>query len=294
MSVTLPDQAQKLRELVSLEKSRARVISFTSGKGGVGKTNLSLSMALSLIAMKKKVALVDFDLGLANVNVFLNCPHRWNLSHYINSEKSLSEVLVKGPGGLLFLPGSNGLSKLADINEQERALLIKGLETLERQVDFIILDTGAGISTNVLSLAAAADDVVVVTTPEPTAILDAYSMIRSLSQVKKCGSLNVLVNQVQDRRDAIDVTDRICAAATKFLKTDVKKMGYVYYDKQVQQSVINRRPFLLDSPKCDAANCIQSMARYLARIPEPQEKSGGFFSKLFDSFFEKTSHRKAG
>jgi flagellar biosynthesis protein FlhG len=288
-----PDQAQRLRELVSTEK-RARVLSFTSGKGGVGKTNISLSMALSLIAMKKKVALLDFDLGLANVNVFLNCPHRYNLSHFISGEKDLSEVMVEGPGGLLFLPGANGLSELADMNPASQQKLLKGLESLEREVDFIILDTGAGISSNVLSLSAAAHDVIVITTPEPTAILDAYSMIRSLRDIPGCGRLNLLVNQVKERKDAIDVADRICGAAKKFLNHDVKKMGYVFYDRHVNESVINRRPFILDNPKCDASSCVEAMARYLAQIPEPEEESGGFFKRLFHVLFERLPARKAG
>jgi flagellar biosynthesis protein FlhG len=287
----MADQAQKLRDLVSVKRSRARVISFTSGKGGVGKTNLSVSLALALIALKKRVALVDFDLGLANTNVLLRCRHRWNLSHYLSGEKSLVDVLVMGPGGLLFLPGANGLSHLADLDDGKRQTLVQGLESLEKRVDYILVDTGAGISKNVLTFAAAADDVVVLTTPEPTAVLDAYSVVKNLSAFTERGNIHLIVNQVSHRKVAVDVADRFCQASEQFLDMDVQKMGYVLTDPQVGLSVLKRRPFILEAPRCPAAQCLETMARCLAKAPVQKVKTEGFFSRLMNQVFRKSFKR---
>ncbi len=295
----MADQAQKLRDLVSDEpardrpqtsRSRARVVSVTSGKGGVGKTNIAVALAIALTALKKKVALVDFDLGLANANVLLRTRHRWNLSHYLGGKRSLVDVVTLGPGGLLFLPGANGLAKLADINAFQRQKLLKGLKDLERRVDYVIVDTGAGLSKNVMTFAAAADDVVVVTTPEPTAVLDAYSVLRQLAVNEDRGALHLLVNQVPSRREAVSTADRLCQASEQFLDLHVEKLGYVLSDPQVPLSVSARRSFILDNPRSPASTCIESVARHFADIPETAtSRSRGFFERLVDGFIGKKS-----
>lgn len=291
----MTDQAQKLRDLVALGRpgGRARVLSVTSGKGGVGKTNVAVSLALALTALKCRVALVDFDLGLANANVLLRCKHRWNLSHYLKGDKSLVDVCVLGPGGLLFMPGANGLTDMADLDDAQRRRLISGLTQLERRVDWIIVDTGAGLSRNVLDVAAAADDVMIVTTPEPTAVLDAYSVIRSLSTRSERGHLRLIVNQAQSRRQAAETSERLGRAAEEFLDVDVDRMGYVLSDPQVVLSVSQRRSFILDNPRCPASVCIETMARSLTDAPT-RLREQGFFERLLASVPFLGEARRAG
>ncbi|MGE4159997.1 MAG: MinD/ParA family protein [Planctomycetota bacterium] len=276
--MTVQDQAQRLRELTA-SRPRGRVLSFTSGKGGVGKTNLSVAMALALTALKKRVALLDFDLGMANANVLLGCRHRWNLGHFARGEKSLVDTMVMGPGGLLFLPGANGLSELADMGFEQRETLLTGLESLEGKMDYIIVDTGAGISRNVLALAGSADDLVLVTTPEPTAILDAYGILKNLAVNPPKGTIHLLVNQVPGSQVAADVADRITSTASHFLDLEVGRLGYVLSDMQVPESVIRRRSFLIDNPRCAASRCVEVIARHINHSEAPP-KPEGFFRRL--------------
>ena len=211
---------------------RANVIAVTSGKGGVGKSNIAVNLAIEFASAGKDVVLLDADLGLANADVLCNIDLPCNLSHVIARKKELTEVLVDAPGGFRLIGGASGLARMADLSDGDRQRLVNSLADLEQQTDIIIIDTGAGISPNVLSFTRCADQVLVVTTPEPTAITDAYAVIKVISrQAAAAGEeipeaqVSLLVNQARSAAEAKVVQDRIAGVARQFLNVSVLDAG---------------------------------------------------------------------
>ncbi len=192
----LYDQAAQLRSLAR-SRPRASVIAITSGKGGVGKSNIAVNLAIKFAKAGKDVVLLDADLGLANADVLCNVDLAANLSHVIARKRELRDVLTLAPGGFRLIGGASGLARMADLSDDDRQRLVTALVELEEQTDVILIDTGAGISPNVLSFTRAADQVLVITTPEPTAITDAYAVIKVVSRESNDRRISLLVNQVQ-------------------------------------------------------------------------------------------------
>lgn len=276
------DQAAKLREMVRARTSRARVVAITSGKGGVGKTNMAIGYALACAQMGLKTVLVDVDLGLANVDILLDVHAKYNLAHVITGRKSVEDVLLKAPGGVWLLPGATGLSQLANLDKANQERLIKKLESLEQIADVLVIDTGAGISGNVVNFTLSADEVIVVTTPEPTAITDAYAMIKVLSRHEDLGEIKLLVNMADSRADAERVADSLAANCRRFLNIFVDKLGYIRRDPKVLAAVRRRKHFLLESPGCAASQCLRNvvMRSFGARSNSPRRQSVGFFHRV--------------
>jgi flagellar biosynthesis protein FlhG len=261
--------------------SRARIIAVTSGKGGVGKTNMAVNLSIALGRLGKRVVLLDADLGTANADLLCNLPaSACNLSHVIAGRRSLSETIVDAPGGFRMIPGASGLAQVAALEEYERARLVREMKHLEDDADILIVDTGAGVSPNVLSFAAGADQQLIVTTPEPTAIADAYAVIKSVHRLRPDGDYRLVVNMVRSKAEAMAVFERIDAVCRRFLSLHLWYAGYVLHDPAVGRAVRKRHPFLLDSPRCDASLCMQQVARKLDDHVQPV-KRGGFLSRLF-------------
>lgn len=280
--MTVLDQAAGLRQMARRLNPRAQIIAVTSGKGGVGKTNLSVNLAATLAGMKRRVILLDADLGLANADILCNVQPRYNLAHVVAGQRSISEVITPVPAGFSLVAGASGLAKMADLHESERRRIISELETLQDMADVVIVDTGAGIGRNVLSFTAAADQIVVVTTPEPTAITDAYAVLKVLVRCGTEGKISVIVNQAHSRDEAKAVHERIAHVARQFLKTDVAFGGYVLTDPAVGQAVRKRMPFVQAYPHSGAAQCMTAWANRMdhhAEIASGSAKSG-FFRRL--------------
>jgi flagellar biosynthesis protein FlhG len=278
------DQASKLRTLVRQDSGRAarraRVIAVTSGKGGVGKSNLSVSLSIAAASMGRDVVLIDCDLGLANVDVLLDLQVRYNLSHLLSGEVGLSEVLVPAPGGLRVLPGAAGVSQMADLTDVEQRILLEALETLVTSTELVILDTGAGISRRVVEFCLASGEVIVVTTPEPTAIADAYAMIKVLGQADPELQVWLVVNMANHRTEAEQILDRITLLTRRFMGLEVARGGHVLADPRVPHAVRRRLPFSLAYPSCHAAVCVSEVARNLG-FARPREGSGeGFLRRM--------------
>lgn len=262
------DQAHKLKQIkrqrqeIKKTTSNAKVYCITSGKGGVGKTNISVNLALTLQDLGKKVLLVDADLGLANIDVVAGIYPKYNLSHILNSGKLITDVLTKGPRGITILSGASGLCDMADIAQFELNILIKAFEAIAENYDILIIDTGAGISKNVLSFVKSADEVIVVTTPEPSSITDAYAMIKLIySKVEK---INIIVNRASRPKEADFTARKICNVAEKYLKANnIYYIGYILDDKTVSNSNMHQIPFYIKYPKSAATKCIKDICHRL-------------------------------
>ena len=270
----LVDQAQTLRKLMMSDNThRAKVVAVTSGKGGVGKTNIAVNLAIRLSEMGRKIILIDADLGTANADVLCNLAPGGNLAHVVAGRKTLSDALVPAPGGFNLIPGASGLAQMAALGEYERNQLIDQIQHLQTQADLIIIDTGAGVSPNVLSFALGADQILVVTTPEPTAVTDAYAAIKTARRQKENLDVSVLVNMVQGDEEGRQVFGRIESVCRKFLDMNIRYAGHVDADARVGLAVRRRRPFVLENPSCPASVCIGRLAHRMDRLAsEPREE----------------------
>ncbi len=271
----LLDQAQALRNLVmDTAVRRARTVAVTSGKGGVGKSNVAVNLAIRLTQMGRRVVLIDADLGTANIDVLCDLQPAATLAHVIAGRRTLNEAMIEAPGGFRLIPGASGLAQVAALSEFERARLLQMVHQLECDADLILIDTGAGVGPNVLSFASGTDEMLVVTTPEPTAITDAYAMIKTVARQRHGLDVRVLVNMVRDAPEGRAVYERIGAVSRKFLNLDLHYAGHMLADPRVGVAVRRRRPFMLDSPHCEAAMCIGQLAHRMDRTAAEPRGAG--------------------
>ena len=281
--MTVMDQASSLRAMAGRANRRAQTIAITSGKGGVGKTNLAVNLATVLAGMRRRVVLLDADLGLANADILCNVQPRFNLAHVVAGQRALAEVLTPVPAGFSLIPGASGLAKMADLSEADRKRIVTELDSVDESADALIIDTGAGIGRNVLSFTSTADHVVIVTTPEPTAITDAYAVMKVLVRCGTAGKISIMVNMVRNRDEALQVHERIASVARQFIKTDIAFSGYVVADAAVQQAVRKRAPFVVQYPHSAAAQCVHAWANRIDHhvdISAGPRTGQGFFARL--------------
>ncbi len=293
----MEEQAEDLRELlnggVAVPAStdneqgaggghKTRIIAITSGKGGVGKTNISVNMAIAYAQLGKKVILIDGDLGMANVNVLLNVVPQYNLMHVINKKKTMKEIILDTEFGIKFIAGANGFSKIANLSVEELEYFAKQFSALGN-ADIIIIDTGAGIANNVLQFVAAADEVYVVTTPEPTAITDAYGIIKIITTeiVDRPVNLKLLVNRVHSADEGKRISERIITIVGQFLGYKVDYIGFVYDDPIVQASVIRQKPFIFVNPTSKPSVCLKHIVGRIEKTDFSGNEGVSSFLKKF-------------
>ncbi|ORC34257.1 ATP-binding protein [Marispirochaeta aestuarii] len=282
----MTDQAEQLREIMRSKNGagnqKTRIIAVASGKGGVGKTNLSINIALAYARLGKKVIVMDADLGLANVNVVLGIIPKYNLYHLIRKQKNLQEILLDTNYGIQIIAGASGFSKIANLSDEEREHFIEELSGLS-EADVIVIDTSAGVSHNVLDFIAAADEALIVTTPEPTAITDAYGIIKIIAtEIDNMNlGLKLIVNRVKSVTEGKKVSERVISIAGQFLNLKVDYLGYVYDDPVVSSSVLKQKPFMVVDPNSKAAICVKHIVGRLEKV-EYREGSGigNFIRKL--------------
>jgi flagellar biosynthesis protein FlhG len=255
-------------------------IAVASGKGGVGKSNIALNLAILLSAGGGRVALVDADLGLANLDLLLDLKVAFNLSHVIAGKKSLQEIVLDLDCGVQFVPGANGFAQITQLSEFHRALLVDELSSLESDNDVIVVDCGAGVGPDVLHFATAADHALVITTPEPTAITDGYAVIKLLTRRGYEGNMSLLVNFVSSRQEGRATYNRVSAAARQFLGVRLFDGGYMLTDPKVREAVRWRQPFVLAYPKCPASRCLAAVANKLGITKSLLKSEIGFFRRL--------------
>ena len=281
------DQAAALRDMVSEKKDPQparikgmRSVAILSGKGGVGKSNLAVNLALALAEQDYRVVLLDADLGLANIDVLFGVIPKFNLSHVMRGEKELPDILFKVGERISIIPGGAGLRELADLDEANQSWIIDRMSVLGDNADVLILDTGAGMHKNVLAFSMASDKTILVTTTEPTAIKDAYSVLKSLFYASR-GEVDIglVVNMASDERDAQIAASRICDASRQFLDFDIPYLGCILWDQAVREAVMKRRPLLLEPGDSSASAHFRRLTR---RIFEPtlppleERESDGF------------------
>ena len=256
-------------------KKSVRAITVTSGKGGVGKSNLTLALALALTKLKKKVLIWDADLGLANIDVLLGLKTDATIHDLLNGTKNISEVIVTGPGGLRIMPAASGILELGELSEDQKQRLLSEFDDWEEDLDYLLIDTAAGIGGNVIYFNLAAQERIVVLTNEPTSITDAYALIKVLSTRYNQTNFHILPNQVTSSKEAKSVFNLISTVADTHLDVSLSYLGFVPKDDVVTRSVRAQTPFLLKYPESAAALAIMDMARCLVANPPEKLSSGG-------------------
>lgn len=261
---------------------RARVLAVSSGKGGVGKTNMAVNLSLALCKLGRQVILFDADLGLANADLLLGLQPRYNLTHFFQGGRGLADIMCEGPLGLKLIPTGSGIAQLADLGPQERERVLSHFALIEEDADYLVVDTGAGISRNVVSFAQAAEEVLVVTTPEPTARLDAYGLIKVLAQDGYNGRLRVVVNMAESAAEGEEVGRLMENLAGRFLNTHVELLGVVPRDRAVGGAVRAQKPFMLAQPDSPAGRAVMAMATSISHVhlARPPQGLRGFLERL--------------
>lgn len=268
------------------KKRNTRIIAIASGKGGVGKTNISLNLGLALQELGERVLLLDADLGMANVDILLGLIPRYNLSHVLKGRCKFTEALLEGPGGIDILPGTSGVEELVNISSLEVMRLLDASSQMEENYDIILLDVGAGIHQSVTNFIMASDEVIIVLTPEPTSIMDAYSLIKILANRKFKNNIGLLINQTSSRKEGNEVAARMKKVIKEYLDLDIKILGYIPYDTYVRQSVKEQTPFLIRYPKANAGEAIRDVASGMLNRVRENDSRGmkGFIFRLVGIF----------
>lgn len=273
------DQAATLREGSGGGRSERPilVVAVSSGKGGVGKTNSVVNLAVAIQQQGKKVLLLDADLGLGNIDVLLGLTPKCNLGDLLSGEKRLEEVLVDGPEGIKILPASSGVQELTELSTEDRLQLAQHLDSMDIDIDVMIIDTGAGISDNVLFFNVAAQEIVVVVSPEPTSLTDAYALMKVLFKKHGERRFNLLVNTAKTKKEGLEVYKKISLVAERFLNISVDYLGCVLYDENVPRAVVQQKAVMELYPHTKASRCFKEIAREIIALPSKGHnvKGGG-------------------
>lgn len=268
------DQAQNLRNIIkagSTKEVLSRVITITSGKGGVGKSNLAINLAISLGRLGKRVVVLDADFGLANIEIMLGIRPQHNLSDLMFRGKSLSEIITEGPENVSFISGGSGIREMTNLTKEQLINLSARLSELERRADVVIIDTGAGISGSVMEFVMSSAEVFLVATPEPTSITDAYALLKTLDRqpefTREHCRIKLIANKVENEKSGKELFEKLSVVADKFLNISLEYMGAVPIDNNINKAVMKQQPLSIAYPNSQATRAIEGIARM---ITDPQ------------------------
>ena len=259
-----------------------QVISISSGKGGVGKTNIVANLALALTRLGKRVLVLDADLGLANIDILLGLTPRYTIEHLLTGQKRLQDILVPGPEGMVILPAGSGIPELADLNEGQKLFLLNEMDQLSQRIDILLIDTGAGISANVLYFNLAAQESIIIITPEPTSLTDAYALIKVLATRHQKKHFIVLANAVANELEAKEVFRKISLVADRFLgSVSLDYLGFIPLDEHVLKAVRKQKAVLELFPQSPAGKSFMVLSQRLLDRPFRNRNEGNiqFFWK---------------
>ena len=270
------DQAQRLREMIPGERATPlRIIAVTSGKGGVGKTNISANLSVLAARSGKRVLVIDADLGLANVEILLGLSPRHHVGDLIDRSVPLESVLTTGPHGICVLPAGSGVQTLTNLNDDQKLRLIAALDPLEDRFDLVIVDTGAGIGDNVLFFVGAAQEALLLVSPEPTSLTDAYATVKVLSQQMGVRHFNVVVNPAPHELAAREIYRKLTRVTDRFLDANVRFLGYLPHDENLHRSVMAQKPLVELYPHTPATRSLVTIAERLFEEAPQQRFEGG-------------------
>ena len=280
MNDKIRDQAQPLRELVNRNTNKTKVITVASGKGGVGKSSISVNLALALRALNLRVLVIDADFGLANVDVMLGTSSRYNMSHILRGEKTLEEIIQEGYNGVRFISGGSGIYELLEMDGEQVGAVMGSLMAVRNLADIILFDLGAGINENIMQLILASSETIVVTTPEPTAILDAYALIKTIIKKDNAHTIRFIMNKSENKREAENAMSGFQKVIHRHLNVDIEALGHVLFDGDISKSIKQQTPILISQPNGATARNINAIAQRLLYLPSnPVAQSN--LSKLF-------------
>lgn len=251
-----------------------QVIAVSSGKGGVGKTNVSVNLSLALVAAGQNVLLLDADLGLANVDLLLGLRAEYNLSHVISGQRTLEEVVVKGPEGLNIIPAASGMQMMSELSPEQHAGVIRAFSDLSMPVDVLMVDTAAGISDGVVSFVKASNEVIVVVCNEPTSLTDAYALIKVMSEDHGVHKFNILANSVRDPLEGAKLFKKLTRVTDYYLDVTLNFMGAVPYDECLVKAVKKQKAVMQSFPQSPSSLAFRKLAKAVLAWPVPQSASG--------------------
>lgn len=286
------DQAEQLRNIIKMKQvkpeTNARVITVTSGKGGVGKSNVSINLGIQLKKLGLRVIILDADFGLANIEVLFGAIPKYSLKDTIEGKRPLKEVITEGPLGVQFISGGTGVEGLANLNKIQLENLLRGLSELDTMADVIIVDTGAGISDSVLEFVAAGSEVLLVTTPEPTSITDSYSLLKALHNYKgffqENTQIKMVANQVSSEVEGRNLYTKLNMVTEKFIGLSLEYLGSVPMDEQVMYSVRKQSPVSINSPNAKSTRAFEQLARELSGVQKERKRRS--LSEIFTSYIK--------
>ena len=297
------DQAEQLRRLVNKQgrpQTAARVITVTSGKGGVGKSSIAVNLAILMRRMGKRVIIFDADFGLANIEVMLGVRPQYNLADLMFRGKTLTEIITEGPEGIGFISGGSGIQELTKMTKEQVMSLTGKLVELDAMADVIIVDTGAGIADNVLEFVTACNEVLLVATTEPTSITDAYALLKALNRragfSRERTSIKMISNRVSSEAEGKNLFEKMSIVVDKFLNIQPELLGMIPQDDQMSKAVMLQKPITVAYPNSAAAKALETIAHKLCNEQEPETKKGitGLFSDLIRTRFKKARSKKEG
>lgn len=277
------DQASGLRKMQETQK--IKVIAVSGGKGGVGKTNVSLNTSIALAKAGKKVLVLDADLGLANVDVMLGLRVQRNLSHVLSGECELDDIIIEGPHGINIIPATSGTQSMVDLTPSEHAGLIRAFSDMQAKFDVLIIDTAAGISDMVLSFARAAQDVMLVVCDEPTSITDCYALMKLLSRDHEVFKFKVVANMVRSGKEGQQLFAKLTKVSDRFLDVNLELVGVIPFDENIRKSVRKQQVIVDAFPDSPAAKAFTMLAKKIIDWPVPHQPSGHlefFIEQLLD------------
>lgn len=289
------DQAEKLRTIIKKQNqinvSNARLITVTSGKGGVGKSSVSINLALQFRRQGKRVLIFDADFGLANIEVMFGVIPKYSLADLMFKGKSLKDIIINGPEGVMFISGGSGVARLVNLDDEQLKKIMYKLTELESIADVIIIDTGAGISNSVLEFVASSPEVLLVTTPEPTSITDSYALLKGLSMYegfdKEATKIRLVTNKVNSRTESELVKDKLSTVVKRFLDIDLDFIGHVPADSYITKAIMKQKPVSMVYPNAASTkafmNIMQKLETEAGAVPVQKKGISGFFKSVFRS-----------
>ncbi len=242
---------------------QTHVISVTSGKGGVGKTNTVVNLAAALTIRGKKVLILDADFGLANVDVLLGLAPQYHLGDFLNGDKNLREIIVTAAQGISIIPAAPGIQTLSHLDETQTHRLFHALDELIKDYDYFLIDTSAGISDNVTRLLVASQQIIVISSPDPTAVVDAYALIKIVLQLDPTRPLRILINSVSSSQEAEQIFAQLARVTQRFLAREIRYLGYIQLDEKLSEAVRAQRAVVLEFPFSAASRCFRNLAKML-------------------------------